>query len=226
MTEVIDSIHIVRLHWEQVAQHLKLSEDMTITIWNLILSRHSESHRYYHNMSHLIDLMQLLNEYEHHLIDKNAVILSILFHDIIYNPSSDRNEDDSASLWLSLFENLIQPDLMEKVRYYIMATKAHDVSSSFDDDLKLFIDMDMSIVGRDEADYYLYASKIRKEYIHIDRQEYMTKRAQFLRSVFSENEKYIFASEIFRNRYEKQARDNMKWECQYLESGMIPGEND
>ena len=88
-----------------------VSEPIIEKYSELILSRYSEEHRFYHTLSHIHNLLTLSNEYKDLLRDKEVVDMAILFHDIIYEPSnhdpSNSNEIQSAIVFEE-FVNEIQ----------------------------------------------------------------------------------------------------------------------
>ena len=165
--------------------------------------RYSESTRYYHTLTHIADLLNLsasadperTTSTDHvKIADIETVDWAILYHDIIYDAKSGTNEEDSAQLfkdWATKCKHsteyacYLSEECVDKVYDYIIATKLHDAWDSTDRDLQIFIDFDMSIVGRREiADYETYMRKVRQEYCHVS-QEYWVHgekgRANFLR---------------------------------------------
>jgi predicted metal-dependent HD superfamily phosphohydrolase len=102
-------------------------------------------------------------------------------------------------------------------------TKSHNglESDDYDYDLKLFIDLDLSILGRNREEYLTYANNIRQEYIHISDEKYCEKRSEFIKEML-QNTNYIYASIEFRSLFENIARDNMMWECTQLDHKLIP----
>jgi predicted metal-dependent HD superfamily phosphohydrolase len=197
-------------------------------------------------MEHINALLQQSKNHATILSNKLAVDLAIFFHDIIYDPFSKTNEEDSADLFVETLSPHIDPDLCEKVCQYIIATKKHEVSHMGDNDLKLFIDMDMSILGVEPDQYEKYARQIRQEYQHVPQADYCRGRATVLESFLLQadqsssvttgkcgektnetppeartNTKFIFATEIFRREREEQARMNLQWECEILKTGRL-----
>ena len=197
---------------------------------NIMLSQlrtYEDSNRYYHTWHHLADMFTLLDSHKAFINDRPAIIMAILYHDIIYNAKSQSNEEDSAAL----FEEYVNDncnnndkqlkEVKQKICDYIIATKAHNANASTDDDLKYFIDFDMAVLGWPLDRYKRYAGLIRDEYIHVDEKEYCSKRAAFLRST-AESANKIFATTDFQNLFEIRARENLQWECNELDHGRIP----
>jgi predicted metal-dependent HD superfamily phosphohydrolase len=188
--------------------------------WDIISVRYSEPHRKYHTLVHLVEMFTLLEDYRNAIDDIWSVSLAVFFHDIIYDPTSKQNEENSAVLFQDFVADVhaVKLDsLSQKVNDMIIATKMHQ-STSLPADIALFLDIDMSILGRDRERYILYAQQIREEYIHIDATLYCKSRASFLRSTVDSP---IFSS-YFDQKFDIAARDNILWECDILEKGILP----
>ena len=133
---------------------LGMNEETIEKIWNEdIYPYHTESIRAYHNLDHLAQILGLLEAHRASIIDHDTVILSTLYHDIIYDPTSSQNEENSADLFIKRFTDVLPQELITKVAMYIHATKSHNVFHATDHDLQWFIDFDMSILGSPFTEY-------------------------------------------------------------------------
>ena len=133
---------------------LGVKEEMIEKIWqDEIFPCHTESIRAYHNLDHLAQMLDLLERHCASITDRDTVILSTLYHDIIYDPTSPRNEENSADLFIKRFTDVLPQELITKVAMYIHATKSHNVFHATDRDLQWFIDFDMSILGSPFDEY-------------------------------------------------------------------------
>lgn len=209
--------------------------------------------------------------------------LAAFFHDVIYNPKSSTNEKDSADLFLEFASELagviasslgnttekeqsssanvikIQShDMVSQIEQCIIATATHissanEARKSNNTLTAVFLDADMSILGRDTERYDKYAGCIRKEYKFVERNVYCEKRAEILESFLplvdvddampynddeattpgsaksTEKDKkkqhlYIYATEKGRELWEDQARQNLRREIDMLRRGAIPFE--
>ena len=195
-----------------------------------IVAKYSEMGRYYHTLIHLQEMFEYYQRYRYLLQDPATVLLAIFYHDIIYDPKSLSNEEDSAHLFNLRVKEAMEktspsPQLAcrrEKIFNYIIETKAHNVLNHEDYDLKLFIDFDMAILGSDR--YLQYSQDIRREYNHVDFHDYCSKRSAFLKS-FLENTPNIYASNEFKSEIEIKARENVAKECTSLRDSKILGLN-
>ena len=193
-----------------------MSHDRGEKIWSVIQSKYDEPIRKYHTLEHIEDLLTELQVYQEKIDDLNAVILAIFFHDIIYDPTARDNEEKSAELFSSLMSENLSDVIVQKVVSYIISTKDHSPAVSKDEDLLYFLDLDMSILGRDRLAYAQYSKKIRMEYCHIQEVAFNSGRSTFLRKILLD-EKTIFLTEEFRSKMEQKARENIAWEIEELE---------
>ena len=216
-----EKIQCVESFWKDLGKMLSLDDSKIDDIWAIILNKYGEIHRSYHTLDHIYQLLHLSTKYSNLLVDLNSVNLAIIFHDIIYNPNSKQNEDDSASLFMDLFQYHIEQERLEKVCLYIIATKNHLTSIHNEDDVDLlyFLDFDLSILGSSPYDYSVYSLQIRQEYIHIDQDLYCKERSRFLRNLST---KELFLTELFRQLLGSVAVENILWECAVLDEGLIP----
>jgi len=68
---------------------------------NTFLSMWNESHRSYHTLNHLNDLIDQINENKIYFIDKEyeKLLITALFHDCVYDPMKQDNEEKSAEFF-------------------------------------------------------------------------------------------------------------------------------
>lgn len=217
LTESSSGVIWVRL--QDICNALDIDSALAADVRTKVEAHYNEPHRAYHNLTHINALLTLSATYRERIHDSVAVDLAIIFHDIIYNPKSKTNEEDSAALFTSLFANKIDPHLLEMVNYYIIETKKHAVQDSADEDLKLFIDLDMSILGVNRLAYLKYARQVRKEYEFVPEADYCRGRSAVLQSFLSGGA--IYATVEGKARWEAQARENIAWECAVLSSGRL-----
>lgn len=122
----------------------------------------------------------------------------------------------------------------EIVHEFIMATKSHSIKSEGEGEseqiryLKIFLDSDMAVLGKQPKAYEHYASLIRKEYEHVEHDVYCEKRAEILESFIgsvtdSNSKKHIYLTASMRDALEEMAVANLKREIDSLRNGIIPG---
>lgn len=147
---------------------------------NTLLSMWNESHRHYHNLNHLNDLLDMINEnqskYSQNEYEK--LILTALFHDCVYDPMRNDNEEKSAEFFIECLTDKSNSELLE-VKQMILDTKTHQPNTKLSES---FINYDMSIVERNFEDLLEWEKGIREEYKAYG-DEYKEGRLKFLESL-------------------------------------------
>lgn len=216
-----DRIKALKSYWDKASKGGLMSGNAWFH--DKILPMYSEPGRYYHTLVHLEEMLGYLerSDYNSNTEDYQALVLTIFFHDLVYDPKSGTNEEDSASLFEAFCSDCeIDNELKVRVVRYILATKQH--SATEDDSCAQFLlDIDMAVLGKEQEAYFQYASLIRREYSFVDHDVYCAKRAAVLKG-FLENP--IFGTRVVKDDFEEQARANLLAEIKYLKRGVIPGE--
>jgi predicted metal-dependent HD superfamily phosphohydrolase len=147
---------------------------------NTLLSMWNESHRHYHNLNHLNDLLDMINENQSKYSQKEyeKLILTALFHDCVYDPMRNDNEEKSAEFFIECVADKSNLDLLE-VKQMILDTKTHQPNTKLSES---FINYDMNIVERGFEDLLQWENGIREEYKAYGK-EYKEGRLKFLESL-------------------------------------------
>jgi len=191
--------------WTVFSKQTNAQKDVE-RIFSILSRLYSEEGRTYHNLLHVEDCLNELNEVRQLCADPNAVEMAIWFHDAIYNPRSKDNEEQSAKLAYEAARTMGLSELFaQKTADLARTTKHKEVSS--DPDAKLLTDIDLSILGKSAEEFDEYERNIRKEYNWVPDDQFRTGRTAILRSFLDRPN--IYSTEYFRNKYEKQARENL-----------------
>lgn len=144
----------------------------------MILDMWNESHRHWHNLDHLNDLLSQINEdYSNNKFDektRDKLYLTAIFHDVIYDPSRQDNEERSAQFFESLC--LDKNQLILEIKQAILDTKTHTSTSNLSETFNKY---DMNIVERDFDSLLKWEEGISEEY-KIYGDQYKSGRLQFL----------------------------------------------
>lgn len=179
--------------------------------WLDLEKAYSKKSRYYHNLTHLKEMIESFEIYKHKLQNPAEILFSIFYHDFVYSASQKNNELKSAEYALSI---LSENSILNKQLVFdaICATQQHQQNSI--EDINWLIDFDLKILAKDWEDYQIYFDQIRKEYRIYPDFLYKPGRAKALKH-FLENE-FIFQTNEFRNLYEEKARINIEKEISLL----------
>ena len=174
---------------------------------------YQQNHRGYHNLSHMYNLFKLAEQAQ--IIDQKFET-AIWIHDVIYQPYYKNNEERSAVFFKKMLQKYPQHTISKEdinwIDKTIMSTSGHQ--PRLDNDLlKLFLDMDLSILAVDWHIYKQYAKAIRKEYWIFPEGKYKKGRKSVL-SHFLTRKQIFFTNEF--KVFEKKARENLKREISEL----------
>ncbi|HAA27930.1 MAG TPA: hypothetical protein DCE56_10050 [Cyanobacteria bacterium UBA8553] len=188
-------------------------------IFTAIATAYSGADRHYHNLTHILQVLQIINSMRPQAENPAALEFSAWFHDIIYDPKAKDNEEKSAEYATNILKLIKIPSAtIDKVAKIILATKTHQAPDN-DIDIYIFLDADLSILGASSWEYNIYNRGIRKEYSWLSEAEYRWGRIQVLQK-FIEGERIYLTDQIFDAR-EIKARQNIQTEIESLSAGNI-----
>ena len=198
--------------WIKLVSKFSDDERQIKDTFDKIVKFYNSSGRYYHNLSHIGNMLTEAEKFIAMVDDYDSIFFSIWFHDIIYNTKRSDNEEKSSEFAEEFLKNInYDVKKIEKVKNLILNTKNHsNIESDEDYYKKVFLDLDLLILGADDEIYRIYAESIRKEYSFVPEKIYVIERIKILENFL--NQEYIFKTERFRKRYENTARKNIKSE--------------
>lgn len=179
----------------------------------LALVHYRQPHRFYHDTAHVQEMMALSRALKFDL--SSAEELAILWHDAVYVPGADKglNEKLSAKLMLataangpSFFSAIDKPTLLAAEHIILETTHAGEPSA----EAERVIDLDLYRLGSPWAEFDRHAHAIEREFrvLHDSAEKFWTARGNFYRSMLQRP--HLFATTLFRERYEAQAHDNLR----------------
>ena len=146
-----------------------------------ILNHYLEPHRFYHTLAHLDDICEHLESKG--FGDNEALLLATVFHDIIYDPRSATNEEDSARYFNEVFKG--NQSLKDEVTGIIFDTKTHQPKSELS---HIFSEADLHILNQPFDKLMQYERQIFKEFQFVDYNVYKEKRIEVLQALQKSNE--------------------------------------
>jgi predicted metal-dependent HD superfamily phosphohydrolase len=162
-------------------------------------------HRRYHTLGHIHDCLRRLDKVAPLLRDSDAVELGLWFHDAIYEMDCGANEQHSAEL----FEELAQgadPAFRRRVSGLIMATR--HIGGERDHDRRYIVDIDLAGFGAPWDEFMRKGELLREESPTKTDAQYHSAQVSFLQRL--QRRRHFFATQYFRDRYETQARANLR----------------
>ena len=176
------------------------------SIYQTICEKYSEPIRYYHNLEHVSMCLTQYSELKNLTKHPFEVAIAIWFHDVIYDPRKIGNEEKSAKYAQETLGKFLEANQIEIIKKLILITRHDSEPQNIDE--KIMIDVDLAIFGQPPQKFKEYEQKIRKEYNWVPDKKYKEGRKNLLRKFLDRD--CIFYTEIFRAKYEEQARRNLR----------------
>lgn len=200
-----------RDRWNRLLATLGIVDEAAC--FDALLAAYSEKHRHYHTARHIDHCLREFDSAQSLARDPAEVEIALWFHDAIYDPHSSKNEERSADWACELLKrHAVSAERVSRVRDHIFATRHEAVAN--DADSRLLVDIDLSILGVDEAAYQEFEVNVRKEYRWVPSLLFRRKRAEILESFLARPQ--IYTTEVFHDRYESHARRNLVQAIQRL----------
>jgi pantetheine-phosphate adenylyltransferase len=141
-----------------------------------LVNRYHEHQRFYHTEEHILYILHQLEK--QNLLNDDELFLTTVFHDIVYDPKSATNEEDSAKLFKAeAADSRVDKKSVEVIHQMILDTKTHKASS---EKSQLFINADLNIFNEGDEKLIEYEKQIFKEFQFVDYKDYKPKRVEIL----------------------------------------------
>lgn len=166
----------------------------------------SEPHRHYHTAEHLLACLRTLDTACASAERPDEVELALWFHDAVYRGRGGDDELHSAD-WARAFvlDAGGERALADRVHSLVLATR-HDAVPS-DADARLLVDVDLSILGAEEAVFDAYERAVREEYRWVPGPLFRARRRAILLAFQGRDR--IFATDALHAALEDRARRNL-----------------
>ena len=189
-----------------------------LALWQDIAVRYNETQRAYHTLDHLKQLFGQFEQIKPCLHEPHLIALALYYHDVIYDPRCSDNELKSAEYAIEALRCSLSEDQCQSIYALIMMTATHQIDTLAHEDkisdTAYLLDMDLSILGAPWSEYDQYAQAVRKEYVHVAKENYRVGRITVLEKLLAHSSLYLTA--YYHKRLEEQARKNIKREISFL----------
>ena len=184
-------------------------------------ARYREPQRHYHTWAHIEALLGHYRRWVRYLNRPGPVLWALYWHDAVYNPQAKDNEEQSAQLLEREAAGHLSPHDIAFAAAIIRATATHTVPGGLlthdAEDLALFLDMDLSILGAPQPVYDRYEQDIRAEYAFVPETAYRAGRGAILNGFLARPRLYF--TDIAHTEWDAPARANLARAARALEQG-------
>jgi predicted metal-dependent HD superfamily phosphohydrolase len=196
----------VRESWNHLWQRLP-ARVVPAEVFDELVALYSAPERFYHNLSHIADCLQVFELAKSYSIHPDEVRVAIWFHDAIYDTKGSGNEQKSAEWASSVIKQAgVSKDVARRVSQMILVTCHSKEVAGVDE--RVMADVDLSILGKEGGIFWEYEDNIRREYAWVPERVFKQKRTEILRGFL--NREYIYHLDVYRNKFEDTARENIK----------------
>ena len=200
--------------WRQLLQNFQVNQTAAEKTFNQIVLAYSTPNRFYHNLEHIHQVLEIIQTLEYQTQDLKTIQLAAWFHDIVYDTKAKDNEEKSANYAVECLLALSIPgNVIKNVKRLILTTKNHEALTN-DCDARVLLDADLAILGSNPVDYRKYTQKIRKEYIWVTELEYFVGRQKVLQNFLQRQN--IYFTQTMQQTKEKNARNNLQAEIEEI----------
>ena len=193
--------------WLYLMESLAVDQEEARRVFADLVSRYTEKGRYYHNLGHVKELLDTVDELEALATDFTTIRLAVWFHDAIYDPRAKDNEVKSAQYARKTLQALgLSPEVVDRVSDLILATITHQAPDG-DINTQILLDADLAPLGSPETVFKQQSLALRKEFAWLSEEEFQANRARLLTG-FLERERIYQTDQLFKS-LESQARHNL-----------------
>ncbi len=197
----------LKKRWQKLYNALGL-EGNPVNQYNMLVTLYSQKNRKYHNLQHVANCLGEFDLARHLLENLYAVEMAIWFHDALYDTNIENdNEERSARLAREILRELgASCDIRDRVSDLILATMHRE--NPINIDAAIMMDIDLSGLGKLREEFDENTAKLREESDGVPDEVFRANMIAFFQEILLRP--YIYFTEFFRERYEKQARVNLE----------------
>lgn len=195
----------LRTRWDSLWDRLHLIP--RTGLFETLMARWGESHRYYHTPQHLAECLRALEEVKSYTDDVRPVEFALWYHDVFHNVEMQSNEEKSAELALSSFVKSGGEAVVGlRIKELVMSTTHRRPVKTYE--AAMMVDADLWILGAPPERFDEYEVQVRAEYPRVSDEFFAVARSRLLAKFLTRNA--IYRTPILRAKQEVQARMNIE----------------
>lgn len=179
-----------------------------------LLGRWREPHRGYHDERHLAEVLVAVEELAGPALPP-VVVLAAWYHDAVYEGRPGDDEEASARLVETELAALsVADETVAEVARLVRSTAAHDLPTDGRSDEAVLHDADLWILASPAERFDEYCADVRREYAHVDDEDYRRGRRAVLEPFVERGR--LYATEHAHGRWTAVVRANLRRELERL----------
>lgn len=168
--------------------------EMSAALWRDICYEYAQPHRHFHNIDHVLDIVALIDKRVNNKDLAETLKWAACFHDIVYDPRSKKNEQDSVLIFINMLDkhakslpnSLLDQRVVRSINQIILDTAVLNIEgdASLGHASNLFNTLDRAAVAQSSlTELFAYGEKIYKEYAFVDYSEFVTKHLEIVTKI-------------------------------------------
>ncbi len=178
-----------------------------------LLARWSEPHRHYHDVAHLLGVLDAVDDLAGFADDPDAVRLAAWYHDAVYAGAPDDEENSAVLAEADLSALGLPAELVDEVARLVRLTVEHDPGPS-DRNGQVLSDADLAVLALEPAEYRRNSARVRAEYGHVPDADFRAGRARVIAALLAAPS--LYRTPDARRLWEDAARRNLTSELRTL----------
>ncbi len=205
------------LNIENILKRLGFSNTNAKYVSEEIYTSYARPERGYHGLKHIKNMLESFDKF---ILESNQAFMvkntdelrfAILMHDYINGEADDVKK---SAYMANEFLHRISPNYDSSyVENLILATD-YSQKQNLNFEQQLMQDIDTEILGKSPAEYKQYSGAIRQQYANYPDKIYNPARIKVLEAFINKDK--IYNTPYYREKYEQQARENIKYEINTL----------
>ncbi|MDX6324449.1 MAG: hypothetical protein QOK15_803 [Nocardioidaceae bacterium] len=195
---------------------VSVSVSGAVRLRDQLLAAYAEPGRHYHDVRHLAEVLDRLDELEAHAVpfEPLPVRLAAWFHDAVYDGQQGAEERSARWAEEALSAAALPDDVVSEVARLVRLTEQHDPRED-DRGGAALCDADLAVLAASPARYREYVDAVRQEYASIPEPAFRTGRATVLRALLARP--LLFTTAYAVATWEAPARLNVTAELAFLD---------
>lgn len=182
-----------------------------------LLTHWEEPGRHFHNVRHLVDLLQYVNELQQETHNVHAVRLAAWYHGAVfasdaasaYAHKGGEDEDASAEYATTELTALGVPEAAVNDVATMVRALARHTRNAPSADCAALCDADLAVLASEPQRYRQYVRDVRAEYSHIPEQKFLEARKAIIEKLLARQQLYLSP---LGSTWEPRARQNLAGE--------------
>ena len=216
-----EKIEFLHENWLEACKILHICRDVE-SQYQFMVYMYTDPRRHYHNIDHIYQCLEQVEKFDESESNRAVINMALWFHDLVYNVATSDSEEISAQLAYDfLFRNgsvhcFLVKTAIEYTNHKYYEPFTLTCRSEIKKVYSIILDIDLSILAADHADYINSSNRIFNEYEEVySAHDLLIGRKQFLEKMLRRK---IYLTPLYQDLFEKKAQNNLSKELASIQA--------